>query len=167
MIIREFTTGLKTESFSCGKPELDIYLKKQAGQDKRRGYASVFVALEPGASERIIGFYTLSAASINLSRLPDDEIRKLPRYPEVPAIRLGRLAVDKSHQGQKIGQLLLLDSIRRSCASEIAWAFFLVEAMDEKARDFYKKFYFMVFADNEMAMWLKRKQADRLASMLR
>lgn len=162
MIIREFGPGLETGSFSCGDPKLDDYLKKQAAQDKRRGYASVFAAIENADSPRVIGFYTLSAASIDFSRLPIAEASRLPRYPQVPAVRLGRLAVDHAFQGRKLGSFMLLDALRRSCASEIAWAFFLVEAKNDRARAFYEKFYFTSFADNNLAMWLKRKQAERL-----
>lgn len=153
------------KSFSCGEAALDTWFKKQAGQDAKRGYASVFVATPYNEPEMIIGFYSLSAASINLSAFPPEYSRKLPRYPEIPAIRLGRLAVRKAFQGNNIGHLLLLDSIKRSCVSEIAWAFFLVEAKDERARCFYEKFYFESFLDNNLIMWLKRKQAERIVAV--
>lgn len=155
------------QSFSCGAHELDSWLKKQAGKDARRGYASVFVASPDDDPKRIIGFYALSAASISLSRLSLEEAKKLPRYPDIPAVRLGRLAVDQAFQGKNIGKLLLMDAIRRATASEVAWAIFLVEAKNAKARAFYKRFYFSSFFDNDLAMWLKRKQAERIAAILR
>lgn len=154
------------KSFSCGEPALDTWFKKQAGQDAKRGYASVFVALSDNDPETIIGFYSLSAASINLSALSQEYAKKLPRYPEIPAIRLGRFAVHKDFQRNNIGHLLLLDSIKRSCASEIAWAFFLVEAKNERARRFYEKFYFESFLDNNLIMWLTRKKAERIVSLV-
>lgn len=166
MIVRRFVSSMDCSRFSCGAAALDDYLKKRAGQDMRRGCASVFAAFEDGAAARVIGFYTLSAASIDFSLLPPDECRHLPRYPQVPAVRLGRLAVDRDFQGKSFGKMLLLDAIRRCCMSEIAWAFFLVEAKDEKAAAFYEKFYFTSLADNRLAMWLKRKQAQKITELL-
>lgn len=166
MIIRKFVSGMDLSRFSSGDAALDAYLKTRAGQDMRRGCASVFAALEDGGSDRVTGFYSLTAASIDFSLLPPDDARHLPRYPQVPAVRLGRLAVDRAFQKRNIGKMLLLDAIRRSCLSEIAWAFFLVDANDERATAFYEKFYFSPLADNHLAMWLKRKQAEQIARML-
>lgn len=90
----------------------------------------------------VVGFYTLSAASILLSSLPDETARKRPRYPSVPAIRLGRLAVAASTQGQHIGSLLVLDTLRRACRNELAWAVFLVDAKNERAATFYESLFF-------------------------
>lgn len=165
MIIRAYRPGLDTGSFSCGDFRLDAYLQKQAAQDARRGFASVFVAFEDNLP-RVVGYYALSAASVEFSRLTTEEVHGMPRYPQVPAVRLGRLAVDQKFQGQGVGGLLLFDAMRRSCAGEIAWAFFLVEARNARAQAFYEKFYFASFADNPLAMWLKRKQAERLVAML-
>ena len=85
-------------AFSCGVAELDDYLKRRAGQDIRRRIARVFVATEDG-SNIVLGFYTLSALAIDVSSLPEDQARRLPRHP-VPAALIGRLAVDRSAQGE-------------------------------------------------------------------
>ena len=71
---------------------LDRYLRERATQDLARRVASCFVAIE-AATEQIVGFYTLAAASIVLQDLPAELTRRLPRYPQVPAARMGRLAV--------------------------------------------------------------------------
>ena len=102
----------------------------------KRGFASVIVARESSDPNRI-GFYTLCAASIVLNSLPE-EIAKMPRYPTVPAVRLGRLAVHKDFQSQHIGSLLVLDALHRSCQNELAWAIFLVDAKNEQVVKFYK-----------------------------
>lgn len=154
------------QSFSCGDTALDVWFRKYARQDAKRGYSSVFVALSEDDQEKVIGFYSISAASLNLAKLPEDYARELPHYPEIPAIRLGRLAVHKDFQRKGIGRLLLFDSLRRSCASEIAWAFFLVEAKDQSAQSFYEKFYFASFLDNQLFMWLSRKQAEKIVGLL-
>jgi len=72
--------------------EFDEYLKERAGQDMRRRVAAVFVLVPEDEPERIAGFYTLSSASIVLGELPEGIVKKLPRYPMVPAVLIGRLA---------------------------------------------------------------------------
>ena len=65
-------------------------------------------------THRIVGYYTLSAYGVRLAELPFDVAKKLPKYPLIPATLLGRLAVSREHQGQKLGTLLLMDALRRS-----------------------------------------------------
>jgi hypothetical protein len=87
---------------SCGHEALDTYLQKQAGQDLRRNIASVFVAVENG-SDKIAGYYTLATAEIPYIQLQSGAQKTMPRYGALPAVRLGRLAVDVSCQGQRLG----------------------------------------------------------------
>ncbi|MDR2503009.1 MAG: GNAT family N-acetyltransferase [Deltaproteobacteria bacterium] len=149
-------------SFSCGVPELDAYMHHQAGQDAARGFASVVVATEEGSPAMIIGYYTLSAASIPLTLLPEDVRGKMPRYRNIPAVLLGRLAVAQTMHGRHTGSLLLFDALRRACANELAWAVFLVDAQNDRAVAFYEKFCFARFCQNPNSLWLTRKQAERL-----
>lgn len=123
--------------FSCGVEALDRYLQKQASQDVGKRVAAVFVLTPNG--QTVAGYYTLSAHTVKLVDLPENIAKKLPRYSDVPATLLGRLAVSASFRGQGIGELLLLDAFRRVLAStrEIASALVVVEAKDEIARDFY------------------------------
>ena len=88
--------------FSSGNEELDRYLKNQAGQDARRNIAAPFVLVEERGTA-VCGYYTLSAFAIDLTDLPEDIARKLPRYPVVPATLLGRLAVDMRLRGRGLG----------------------------------------------------------------
>lgn len=155
------TPSMDRSDFSCGEPALDAYLRKQAGQDMRRGFATVIAARQKTDPQKIVGFYTLSAASILLTSLPCETARKMPRYPSVPAIRLGRLAVDASKQGQHIGSLLVLDALRRACRNELAWAIFLVDAKNERSAIFYENFLFQRFLENTLALWMLRKNADK------
>jgi GNAT superfamily N-acetyltransferase len=101
--------------FDCGIESLNRYLQHQANQNMRRGISRVFVACPPENKSRILGFYTLSAVSIDLSALPEKVAKKLPKHP-VPAALIGRLAVDLSAQGMGTGQMLLADSIKRTIA---------------------------------------------------
>ena len=156
------TPDMNKTEFACGEPNLDAYLQKQAGQDMKRGFATVVAARDSANPDVIIGFYTLSAASILLNALPEDITRKMPRYPSVPAIRLGRLAVSSTLQGQHIGSLLVLDALYRACRNELAWAIFLVDAKNDYAARFYEKILFQRFIDNKLSLWMHRKQAKAL-----
>lgn len=153
-------------SFSCGEDAIDEWFRKQAGQDVKRGYSSVFVAVTEERSEKVIGFYSLSAASVNLSKLPEEYVKWLPRYPEIPAVRLGRLAVHKNFQGNGMGRILLFNGLKRCCTSDIAWAFFLVDCKNQGVRTFYRKFYFESFLDNNLMMWMQRKQAEKIVALI-
>jgi GNAT superfamily N-acetyltransferase len=146
-------------SFSCGQDDLDRYLRQQATQDTRRNVASLFVAETSGV---IHGFYTLSMASVLLDRLPERLARKMPRYPTVPAVRLGRLAVHIDAQGRGLGTYLLMDAMARALRSEVAWAAFIVDAVSEAARSFYLHFGFQSFADDPLHLFVMRGTIEPL-----
>ena len=136
-------------AFSSGSPALDRYLREQAGQDMRRNVARVFV-LCPDESTDVAGYYCLSAASLDYRELPPHLARRLPRYPVLPAVLLGRLAVDARYQGRGLGRLLLVDALRRSLRvgqSDIAAMAVVVDAMDEAAARFYERHEFVRLPD--------------------
>ncbi|MEK6608280.1 MAG: GNAT family N-acetyltransferase [Myxococcota bacterium] len=149
------------EAFRCGVEALDHYFRQQASQDSRRNVATVFVAEEQGTGT-VHGFYTLSMAAVLLDRLPDALQRKLPRYPTVPAVRLGRLAVALDARGTGLGAHLLMDAMARSLGSEIAWAALLVDAKDDTARSFYAKHGFRSLLDDPNHLFLTRKTIEPL-----
>lgn len=151
----------RRDTFTCGVDALDRYLREQASQDVRRNVATVFVA-EERASGVLHGFYTLSMASVDLGRLPEVLARKMPRYPTVPAVRLGRLAVHREARGQGLGTHLLMDAMARSVRSEIAWAAFLVDAKDEDARRFYSQFGMQSFQDDPLHLYVMRATIEPL-----
>jgi GNAT superfamily N-acetyltransferase len=133
--IRALEAGLDRRGFHCGEPALDRYFREQVTQDIKRLITNCFVAIEDDA---IAGFYTLSSASIAMTDLPESLTKRLPRYPALPAIRIGRLAVDRKFQGQGIGSVLLSDAIQRSLRAEAAGFTVLVDAKDERAATFYR-----------------------------
>lgn len=143
------------DAFRCGVEPLDGYLKRQASQDVRRNIATVFVAEEVGEGD-VHGFYTLSMGSVLLGHLSDELGKRMPRYPSVPAVRLGRLAVHLDARGRGLGAHLLMDAMARSLASEIAWAAVVVDAKDDEARSFYLKFGFQSLADDPNHLVLMR-----------
>ena len=93
------------EAFSCGNASLDLFLRDLAGQYEKRGIGRTFVATQ-GGEKTVRGYYTWAAGSLDLSALPDKARKKLPKHP-LPTVHLGRLAVDQTAQGQKLGETLL------------------------------------------------------------
>ena len=91
--------------FSCGIDALDTYLQKRASQEAKKKIATTFVMVESLTSE-VIGYYSLSATNILFTDLPDETARKLPKYPNVTATLLGRLAIDSRYQGRGILSIL-------------------------------------------------------------
>ena len=139
--------------FSCGVEALDRYLEVQAGQDVRRRIANCFVA-RPAQSLEIAGYYTLSATSIATPDLPEAITRRLPRYPLVPAVVIGRLAIDRRHSGRGLGAALLFDAIRRSASVDAAVFAIVVDAKDESAVRFYEHHGFSRFASRPLSLYL-------------
>lgn len=121
--------------FVCGSVELERYFRERVTQDVKRRLAYCFVAIDDDGS--IAGFYTLAATSIALDRLSPERVKHLPRYPVVPAVLLGRLAVATAHQGKRLGGALVVDALLRSARSEIVGHLMVVDAKDEKAAAFY------------------------------
>src|SRR5262245_37639873 len=95
------------ESFDCGEIALNEFLRRYARQMHDQGGAKTFLAVSDDKEAKILGFYSLSAASIEYVRTPEVMKRGLARY-EVPVFRLGRLAVDRTVQGYGLGGQLLL-----------------------------------------------------------
>jgi GNAT superfamily N-acetyltransferase len=151
------------EAFSCGHIALDRYLQHQARQDAQSQVAAVFVAVRPPDST-VLGFYSLSASSINASDLPPELAKKLPRYPHLPVTLLGRLAIDQPYKGQGLGQFLLLDALYRSlqAAATIAAMAVVVDAKDAAAAAFYEHYGFMPLSASEGRMFLPMKTVAAL-----
>ena len=136
------------ENFDCGKPLLDDYLHKQAKQDVKRRLSACFVL--PDENE-IKGYYTLSTASVERRLLPQEIIKKLPpSYNDLPTILLGRLAVSKSYQGQGLGEMMLMDALKRSyfISGQVGSMAVIVDPLDEEAVKFYEKYDFILLPDS-------------------
>lgn len=156
-----FDKKFDRRSFDCGVSASNRYLTEQSGQDVRRNYATLFVAVDVDTA-KVLGFYTLSSASIGLSNLSAEVAKKLPKYPDVPAIRLGRLAVDLSARGTGLGGKLIADAVIRSVNNVAGWAVMVVDAKDA-AVSFYKRFGFAALGDDEKHLFIMR---DSLAALL-
>ena len=140
-------------AFGCSIEPLDRYLKVQASQDMRRRVASCFVAIDAATSE-IAGYYTLAATGLPLDLFPDEIIRRLPRYPVVPAGLLGRLAVSTKHQGKSLGKAMLFDALRRIAETDLMAFALVVDAKDDAAVSFYEHFGFVGVAGDRRKLVL-------------
>jgi GNAT superfamily N-acetyltransferase len=141
--------------FKCGIDALDQYLKTQASQDIKKNVGVTYV-LTSQSLEQVLGYYTLSSMGIFSGELPEELIKKLPRYPVLPGVLLGRLAVDESFQGKKIGLYLLMDALKRSLtvSDQIGIVAIIVDAKNEKAVAFYKYYGFIELPDNSHRLFL-------------
>ena len=139
-------------AFNSDSAPLNRYLREQVTQDVRRRVAACFVALADG--QRIAGYYTLASASLLLADLPASTSKKLPRYPTVPAVRMGRLAIDQAFKGQGLGGALLADALDRAARAEIAAYALMVDAKDESAADFYRHHGFIALPDSPRTLFL-------------
>jgi GNAT superfamily N-acetyltransferase len=143
--IERLASSRDRSRFSSGSAPLDRYFREQASQDVKRRVASCFVAVGVQAND-LAGFYTLTAASIALGALAPEIVKKLPRYPVVPAALLGRLAVARTYQGKGLGGVLLGDALLRVARSELGVFAILVDAKDEAAQRFYEQYGFTLLA---------------------
>ena len=140
-------------TFSCGQEPLDRYLKTQASQDLRRRMATCFLAVEL-ESGLVAAYYTLASAGIPLTDLPADLVKKLPRYPSIPAVRIGRLAVDLRFQRRGLGAALIADALQRVIAAPPASYALLVDAKDDSAVTFYRHFGFIPLVSQPRTLFL-------------
>ncbi len=174
-VIERLRKSHSRATFNSGSLELDQFLRRYARQNDDLGLGRTYVAVRPGdQTARVAGYYTLSSGSIDLADLPEDQRRRLPRYP-VPVIHLGRLAVDRSTQGQGQGQgqglgsLLLASALERAWSASEAIGALAVEvvALDEAARGFYLKHGFQELVDDRLHLYLPMRLLVRLFGGLR
>ena len=161
--IEVLTARHDRKSFSCGNEALDKYLYYQANQDIKKHIAAVFVLVEKG-KQKILGYYTLSAIAIDAGELPQQIIKKLPKYKLLPATLLGRLAIDQQCQRKGLGGLLIIDALHRGINSsrEIASMAMIVDAKDELAVTFYERYSFIRFFHQEKKLYLPMDTAVKV-----
>ena len=150
-------------AFGCGEEALDRYLRTQATQDIRRRVASCFVAIEV-TTGCLAAYYTIAAASIPTPQLPPEMIKRLPRYPTLPALRIGRLAVDLGFRGRGLGGAMLADAASRALQSPPAVFALLVEAKNDDAVAFYRRYGFRPLTSQPWTLFLPMATAGKLLS---
>lgn len=141
--------------FSCGVAALDEYLQRFAQQQHRKGVSAVHVLVESRSPSVILGYYTLSAAQIDVTELRDVERGKLPRYP-VPCFRMGRLACSSARRGEGLGKLLVGCAVSRCLAAraQVAAYALIVDAKDAEAKRFYAHYGFTPCASAPLTLYL-------------
>jgi ribosomal protein S18 acetylase RimI-like enzyme len=147
--------------FRCGEDALDRYFQTQVTQDIRRRIANCFVAVESATGD-IAAYYTMSSAGIPFVDLPPDESKRLPRYPTIPAIRIGRLAVDQRFQGRGLGAAMLADAVTRALRADAAAFALLVDAKNDRAVAFYERFGFRTLVSQPRTLFLSLGTARKV-----
>jgi predicted GNAT family N-acyltransferase len=153
-------------AFSCEQEPLNTYLKQQASQDLKKRVAAVFVLTPDG--KQIAGYYTLSQYAVDAGEFPLEMARKLglPKYSELPATLLGRLARCSKFKGQGIGELLLMGALKQALdhSKRIASMAVVVDAKDERARAFYKEYGFIELPDHPQRLFLPMETIAQMFS---
>ncbi len=146
--------GLR-RNFDCGQAELNQYLAERARKEANQGLTAVHVLYDP-ARNQIAGYYTLSSFSVRLTDLPDELTKRLPRYPDLPAVLIGRLAADSRYQGQGLGKMLMMAALAKAQEQSTVVGTFLVvvDAKNDKITEFYAKFGFRPFAAHQQRLFL-------------
>lgn len=153
MHIIPFDASVRRDTFDCGEAALNHYLQHLAGQHRRKNVSRTFIAL---SDDRVAGFYSLSMAESTLAELPSSTRHKLPPQYPVPVARLSRLAVDKMFQGQRIGEVLLMNALARCAriASEIGTVGVVVDAKHQQAQRFYLKYGFTPYTTQPLTLFI-------------
>jgi predicted GNAT family N-acyltransferase len=131
--------------FDCGEIPLNRYLREQASQEIKRKVAGCWVLVSLDRPDRVLGYYTLSTEAVDMKELGEADAqvaKKLPRYPRLGAVLLGRLAVSKTEQKKGLGELLLFDAMHRVVSTQIPAVFMITDPKDESAGKFYSKYGF-------------------------
>jgi GNAT superfamily N-acetyltransferase len=144
--------------FDCGDTDLNDFLQRHARKSHQKGGAKTFLAIDDADNTTVLGFYSLSPASVAYERTPEVVKRGLARY-EVPVFRLGRLAVDKSVQGQGLGGQLLLAAGRRGLyvAAEASGVALLMDAKNERVAKWYASYGAVPLLDAPLSLLLPFK----------
>jgi GNAT superfamily N-acetyltransferase len=148
--------------FSCGKPPLDSFLRTLVSQYEKRNLGRTYVATEPDQG-RVAGYYTLAAGAFDVACLPEAKRKKLPKHP-IPTLHVGRLAVDTSFRGRRLGETLLFHALHLALELADQLGAFAVDlwAIDDEARSFYEKYGFILLQDNPLHLYLPMKTIEAM-----
>lgn len=146
--------------FDCGDENKNRFLQKFALQNSKGGFGRTYVAVRSW-QKVVLGYYTISSSSVRFEIIPPK--RSLPRYP-LPSILIGKLAVDNSVKGFGLGTALMFDALKRVAGISEEIGIFLVEvkAVDEKAKQFYKRLGFLEMLDNDLKLFMAIKTVRKV-----
>lgn len=160
MQVLPLTGNHDRQGFDCGSQALNDWLHQVARQHQDKGLSRTFVAIREEAPTRICGYYALTLAELENRHLPEGWRKKLPR--RFPGVRLGRLAVDSQYQGKALGELLLVDALTRAhrIYAEAGGIGLFVDALDEQAAGYYRRFGFEAAPENPLLLFLSAKVTE-------
>ncbi len=160
MLVLPLAGNHDRQAFDCGRLELNNWLQQVARQHQDKGLSKSFVAIRDEAPTLVCGYYALTLAKLENQHLPQAWRKKLPR--RIPGVRLGRLAIDKQYQGNRLGELLLIDAITRArrVYTEAGGIGLFVDAIDAQAAAYYRRFGFNASPDNPLLLFLSAKATD-------
>lgn len=145
------------DGFACGETILDEWLKRRALSNQLSGASRTFVVVDE--ENRVRGFYAMAAGAVAHQAATGSIRRNMP--DPVPVLVLGRLAVDRSMQGNKLGAAMLQDAVGRAIAvaQNTGVAALLVHALNPRAKAFYTHYGFQPSPQDPMTMLLRLKAA--------
>ena len=146
-------TSHQVNKFDCENADLNFFLQATAGQHQRKFLSKTYVLIDDDAPTEVLGFYTLAVRRmISKLELPPAMAKRLPR--DIPGLSLARLAVDRNVKGQGLGEYLLFDGMHRArrVATEIGGFAIFVDAKDDTAAAFYRRYGFTSFPDNPLIL---------------
>ena len=146
-VIELLNSSHDRQGFDCGNERLNQFLGQIARQHIQKGISRTFVLIDSEQPQEIIGFFTLSLCEIRAEKLPLKWSKKYPS--KVPEVKLARLAVAQAWQRQRIGQILMVEAMQRSVtiAENAGVIGLFVDAKDEAAANYYRRYGFVSFAD--------------------
>ena len=155
-IFEKLSRDFARDDFDCGIESLNEFLKRYALQNLKKNVSVTLVAVSEENRKKILGYYSVSMAQVSFEELPEDLSKGIPRYYPVPAMRIGKLAVDRSTQGMGLGGELLRDALMRALdlSREIGTCVVLVDAIDENAKRFYERYGFVPLIDLTLSLVL-------------
>ena len=150
--------------FSCGNASLDDFIRTKARKEQELGFSAVFIAVAKLLDNTIYGYYSLSSHSILVQGIPPEVRKRFPRYPTVPTTLLGRLARSVEFRGQRVGEFLLVDALKRALQSSehVGSYAVVVDAIDNAAVSFYSKFGFLPTDERPDRLYLPVASIRRL-----
>ena len=151
-------------AFSCEHEALNVYLKERASQDVQKRVAAVYALTPDGKT--IAGYYTLSQYTIDAGDLPEEAVQRLrlPKYDKLPATLLGRLTRSKEFKGAGLGEILLMGALEKALLHNrnIASLAVVVDAKDEKARNFYLGYGFIDLPDHPSRLFMLMQTIEQM-----
>lgn len=151
--IEPISRGHNTKQFDCGEVELNSFLKQFALKNNDNDIGRTYVAVRPGKTD-VLGYYTISSGTVKFDQLPIE--LKLPRYP-IPTAHIGKLATDRTVQGQGLGEALLFDALDKVESASTVIGLKVVEliALHDKAKAFYLRYGFRELADDPLRLYIR------------